>query len=109
MLYYKVDVLSALKEAGYNTTRIRNENLLNQSILQYFRDDKMFGITALDKVCSLIGCQPGDLIGFVPDGEEIPEKEDSETVITKRLRLEAHQLVDGLPDAKLRNLIALLG
>ena len=37
-LCYKVDVLAALKEKGYNTNKIRTEGLLSQSTLQKFRN-----------------------------------------------------------------------
>ena len=34
MLTYKIDVLEALKESGYNSTRILKENLISQSAMQ---------------------------------------------------------------------------
>ena len=33
-IVYKIDVLSALKEAGYNTTRIRKEKIMGEAMLQ---------------------------------------------------------------------------
>ena len=38
-LRFKVNILEALKQAGYNTTRIRQEALLSQSTLQKLRTD----------------------------------------------------------------------
>ena len=38
MLVYKIDVLESLKEAGYTTTRLRREKLLNESAIQYIRE-----------------------------------------------------------------------
>lgn len=70
MLKYKINVLSALKNHGYNTTRIRRENILNQSVLQYIRDGKPVGPVPLDKLCRLLDCQPGDLLEWVPDHTE---------------------------------------
>ena len=35
MLKYKIDVLESLKEAGYTTTRLRNEKLLGENAIQY--------------------------------------------------------------------------
>ena len=43
MIAYKIDVLETLKEAGYNTTRLRKEKLLNESAIQYLRDGKPVG------------------------------------------------------------------
>lgn len=37
MLKYKIDVLEALKESGYNSTRILKENLISQSAMQKIR------------------------------------------------------------------------
>ena len=37
---FKIDVLAALKEKGYNTNRIRTEKLLSQSTLQKFRNNE---------------------------------------------------------------------
>ena len=67
MLRYKIDVLSKLKENGYNTTIIRREKLLNESALQYIRQGKPIGPVPLDAICSLLQCQPGDILEWVPD------------------------------------------
>ena len=34
---YKIDVIAALKEAGYNTTRIRKEKIMGEAMLQKIR------------------------------------------------------------------------
>lgn len=67
MLKYKIDVLAELKIHGYNTGKIRKEKLLNESTLQAFRDGKLIGIIALDKLCNLLQCQPGDILEWIPD------------------------------------------
>ncbi len=67
MLQYKIDVLSALRDVGYNTNRIRQENLLNQSALQYIRNKKPVGPVPLNTLCRLLDCQPGDILEYVPD------------------------------------------
>ena len=36
-LRYKVDILQALKEKGYNTNRLRKEKLLSEGALQRLR------------------------------------------------------------------------
>lgn len=65
MLVYKINVLQALKENGYNTTRLRKEKLLNESAIQYIREGKPVGAKALDNICMLLNMQPGDIIGYV--------------------------------------------
>ena len=66
-LKYKVDVLNALKEKGYNTTVIRAKGLLSQSTLQKFRNGQGVSWEILVTLCALLECQPGDLIEYVED------------------------------------------
>ena len=66
-LQYKIDVLAALKEKGYNTNKIRTEGLLSQSTLQKFRNKQGVSWENLEMLCSLLDCQPGDLIKFVKE------------------------------------------
>ena len=68
-LQYKIDVLAALKEKGYNTNRIRTEKLLSQSTLQKFRSNQGVSWENLETLCDLLECQPADLIEFVKDSE----------------------------------------
>lgn len=70
MLVYKRDVLELLKEAGYTTTRLRREKLLGENAIQYIREKKPIGAKALDKVCELLNCQPGELLEYVPNSEQ---------------------------------------
>ena len=67
MLIYKMDVLSALKESGYTTTRLRKEKLLNESAIQYMREGKPLGPIPLNQICKLLDKQPGDIIAYRPD------------------------------------------
>ena len=66
-LKYKIDVLSALKEKGYNTNKIRTENLLSQSTLQKFRNKQGVSWENLETLCDLLECQPADLIEWVKE------------------------------------------
>lgn len=75
MLVYKIDVLEALREAGYNTNKLRKDNLLGQSTLQYMRNNEMIGTKALDIVCRLLDMQPGNIIKYVPDPEGQEEQQ----------------------------------
>ncbi len=62
---YKFDVLETLKESGYNTTRLRKEKLLGENAIQSLRRGEMVGIIALEKICSLLDMQPGNIIKYV--------------------------------------------
>lgn len=67
MIRYKINLLAALKNAGYNTNKIRKEKIFNESQLQQMRNHKLLTQDALNKVCALLDCQPGDLLEYVPD------------------------------------------
>lgn len=67
MLTYKINVLETLKEAGYNTTRLRKEKLLGENAIQSLRRGEMVGIIALEKICTLLDMQPGNIIKHVED------------------------------------------
>ena len=64
-LRYKIDILNALKEQGYNTNKIRTEGLLSQSTLQKFRKQQGVSWENIETLCRLLECQPGDLIEYV--------------------------------------------
>ena len=64
---YKVDVIAVLKEAGYNTNRIRKEKIMGEAVLQKIRSGQMVSWATLETICSLLDCQPGDLIEFAKE------------------------------------------
>ena len=64
---YKIDILAALKEAGYNTTRLRREKLLAEGVIQSLRENKYIALQNLSKICGLLDCQPADLLEYVKD------------------------------------------
>ena len=66
---YKVDLLAVLKEAGYNTNRIRKEKIMGEAMLQKIRNGQMVSWAVLEIICDLLNCQPGDLIEFVKADE----------------------------------------
>ncbi|RHC14095.1 helix-turn-helix domain-containing protein [Roseburia intestinalis] len=70
MLTYKIDVLETLKESGYNTTRLRKEKLLGENAIQSLRRGEMVGIIALEKICTLLDMQPGNIIKYVENAEK---------------------------------------
>lgn len=69
-LYYKIDVLTSLKEKGYNTSRLRKEKLLAEGVIQSLRDKNPISWANIARVCELLDCQPGDIIEYVPDEAE---------------------------------------
>ena len=69
-LKYKIEVLSAMNEKGYNTNKIRTEGLLSQSTLQKFRNQQGVSCENLDTLFRLLDSQPADLIEYVKEPAE---------------------------------------
>lgn len=68
MITFKIDVLPALKEAGYNTNRIKKEHLIPDATLQKIRKGQTdLSLVTIDKLCCLLSCQPGDILQYTPD------------------------------------------
>jgi len=66
-IVYKIDILAALKEAGYNTNRLRKEKLLSEGVIQSLRENKYIALQNISKICELLNCQPGDLMEYQKD------------------------------------------
>ena len=54
--------MDKLKEQGYSSTKLRREKLLEESYMSQLRRGDMVSWAALDTICTLLNCQPGDLI-----------------------------------------------
>ena len=66
---YKMDVLEALKKAGYTTYRLRSEKIRGERVIQQLRLKELVSWKTIDTICSLLGCQPGDLVEHIPSEE----------------------------------------
>ena len=64
---YKMDVLKALKDAGYSTYRIQKEKILGQRTLQRIRKGKDISFEVLGRLCELLQCQPADILEYVEE------------------------------------------
>ena len=64
---YKINVMAELKKKGYTSNRIRDEKLMGQSYLQQLRHGELVSWKAIDVICKLLECQPGDLLEYVKD------------------------------------------
>lgn len=69
MITYKIDVIKELREAGYNTVRIRKERIISEASLQKIREGKMIAMPTLDHLCKVLDMQPGNIIKYIPDEE----------------------------------------
>lgn len=66
---YKLDILEALKSKGYSTYKLRREKLLSEGVIQSLREGKTISLDNVSQICALLGCQPGDILEYVEDGD----------------------------------------
>ena len=67
MLRYKIDILDALKQAGFSTYKIRKDKLIGEAQMQKIRVGEIASKDTLNTICRLLNCQPGDILEYVPD------------------------------------------
>lgn len=64
-------LFTLLKEKGWNSTRIRNENLIGQGTLTNLRNGTGgLDHKTIDRICRVLGCQPGDIMEYVPEEKD---------------------------------------
>lgn len=63
MIIYK-DIFGKLKQAGYNTSRIRREKLIPEGTLQNIRDGKLVNLKTIDTICKMTGCKIEELLEY---------------------------------------------
>ena len=64
---FKIDILSALKEKGFSTYRIRHDKLLSESTVQKLRNGEPVAWDNIETICRLLECQPGDILEYLKD------------------------------------------
>ena len=74
-LIYKIDVLQALKEKGYNTNTLRKERLLSESTIQNLRESQPISWSNISRICDLLGCQPNRFLESVKEPETVEREE----------------------------------
>ncbi|MDY3987775.1 MAG: helix-turn-helix transcriptional regulator [Massilioclostridium sp.] len=66
-IHYKINILSALKEKGCTTYKIRKEKILSESTVQKLRNNELVSLENISIICKILECQPGDIMEYVPD------------------------------------------
>ena len=67
---YKVDILAALKAKGYSTYRLRKDKLLAEATIQTIRRGGLVSWDNIGRICTMLDCQPGDILAFEQDAPE---------------------------------------
>lgn len=53
-----------MKKRGLSTYKIRQENIISQSALTALKNDKSVTTDTLGKLCKALNCQPGDIMEY---------------------------------------------
>lgn len=87
MVKTKPGLMDRLKEAGYSSYRLRKEKLMGEATMTQIRNQKAISGEALNLLCKLLNCQPGDILEYVPDNED----ENSSRLSAFKLNLEEQE------------------
>ena len=67
--------MQALKEKGYTSYKLRQSKLLAETTMTKLRNNNTkITLENLNTICTLLQCQPGDILEYVPNDEEYNKK-----------------------------------
>lgn len=69
-IIYRMDILEALKKAGYTTYRLRHEKIMGERVMQQLRQQEMVSWKTIETICNLLDCQPGDILEYSKETDE---------------------------------------
>lgn len=61
--YNKLFVM--LKQKNISSYKIKKDNIISQQTLQNMRHNKPINTETIDKLCSILNCQPGDILEYI--------------------------------------------
>lgn len=64
---YKINILDALRTAGYTSSRLRKDKIIGERQIQQLRDGELVSWLVIGRICALLNCQPGDLVEYTRD------------------------------------------
>ena len=62
-----------MKEKNLTTYRIRKEKIISETALQKLRQGKNVKMETIERLCSVLHCQPGDIMEYIPDEKTEPK------------------------------------
>ena len=63
----KIDIMAALKRAGYTSYVIQRDHIFGSSRVTRWRRGDPPSLVEIDRLCAMLHVQPGDLIEYIPD------------------------------------------
>ncbi|WP_270578112.1 helix-turn-helix domain-containing protein [Anaerostipes caccae] len=71
MLRYKIDIIRELKKVNLTFTTVKKNKVFSQcTMMKFQRGDTSISHRNLNRLCSVLKLQPGDILGYVETGED---------------------------------------
>ena len=83
MIRYKRNIIDMMAKKGVTTYILRKNKLFTEGQLQQLRSDRLVTQDTLDKLCTILECQPGYLLEYLPD-EKTKDFEEMVLTYTKK-------------------------
>lgn len=83
MIRYRQNVIELMAEKGVTTYVSRQNKLFTENQLQQLRTNRLVTQETLNKICTILDCQPGAILEYIPD--------DSSELFKKRISAYAEQ------------------
>ena len=83
MIRYKRNIIDMMAKKGVTTYIIRKNKLFTEGQLQQLRSDRLVTQDTLDKLCTILECQHGYLLEYLPD-EKTKDFEEMVLTYTKK-------------------------
>ncbi len=75
MIKYKINIMDSLKGKGYTSYKLRKNKIFGEATMTKFRNKEYINFENLNILCSLLNCQPGDIIEYIPDAPDSPDSQ----------------------------------
>lgn len=60
-------LLKMLEKKGITSYTLKKENIIGQATFKKIKEGGDIDTRTISKLCQLLGCQPGDILVYVPD------------------------------------------
>lgn len=59
-----------LKERGYSSNYWLRQNGIHSATANKLKKNERINTDTINAICKLLNCQPGDIMEYIPDGDE---------------------------------------
>lgn len=67
--YYKM--LDLMNRRGLGKEELRKKIQISPATMAKISKNEYVSLEVINKICGVLGCQPGELLEYVPDAEEL--------------------------------------